>query len=166
MTRMKALSLTAPWGLFCVTNWKQNETRSWYTKFTGRLAIHQSKTFPSWARQLAKEDPFFQEALRALGLTVAELPLGMVLGAVDVLGCEKITPFNKPSSPAECAFGDYTPGRYMLKLANPVRLETPVPASGVLGLWDFEHPVVDYLLGAGPESSSPPVEVNLTLPLF
>lgn len=40
----------------------------------------------------------------------------------------------------ERAFGNYTPGRYAWLLANVKKLETPIPAKGALGLWDWTPP--------------------------
>ena len=37
----------------------------------------------------------------------------------------------------ERAFGDYTSGRYAWLLGNIQKLETPIPAKGALGLWDW-----------------------------
>ena len=42
-------------------------------------------------------------------------------------------------SAQERHFGDYTPGRFAFRLANVVRLETPVPATGALGIWDWDE---------------------------
>jgi hypothetical protein len=39
----------------------------------------------------------------------------------------------------ELHFGDYTPGRFAFRLANVARLEAPVPATGALGIWDWDE---------------------------
>ncbi len=40
-----ALSLQPPWGLLICKNLKDCENRDWYSKFTGEVYIHQSKTW-------------------------------------------------------------------------------------------------------------------------
>lgn len=37
----------------------------------------------------------------------------------------------------EKAFGDYSPGRWAWRLANPVLFDEPVPWRGALGLWSI-----------------------------
>jgi hypothetical protein len=41
----------------------------------------------------------------------------------------------------EMLFGDWTPGRYAWQLANVQMLETPIPARGRQGLWDWDGEV-------------------------
>ena len=89
------------------------------------------------------------------------LPLGCIVAVCDLVDVVKITdrhqavyvvshhyePEPRDLVPSveharmvkqELAFGDYTPGRYMLLLRNVVALPQPIPAKGRLGLWNFE----------------------------
>lgn len=43
-----------------------------------------------------------------------------------------------PADSNERAFGDYSAGRFAWLLANVRPLETPIPAKGALGLWEWE----------------------------
>lgn len=136
----RALSLTQPWATLVVIGAKRIETRSWKTPFRGRLAIHASKSFPRWARELGDIEPF-KSALA--GIEVKDLPRGALIGAVTL---DAIAPTPGTTMTAlgsllddlsekERAFGDYSPGRYGWLLSDPV-VRKPVACSGELGLWD------------------------------
>lgn len=139
------------------------------------MAIHASKSFPKWARDLCRENPFYA-ALSAVmtfrqglpfynGYTDVELeepekylPLGCIVAVCDLVDVLPIvSPYHTdvairthlgihargPGSELadrEKAFGDYSPGRYMLPLSNVKALDKPIPAKGRLGLWEFEMP--------------------------
>jgi hypothetical protein len=137
----RALSLTQPWATLVVIGAKRIETRSWKTPFRGRLAIHASKGFPRWARELCEEEPF-RSALA--GIEAKDLPRGALIGAVT-LDAIAPTPGGTLSalggplddlSARERAFGDYSAGRFGWLLSDPVVRE-PVACSGALGLWDI-----------------------------
>ena len=38
----------------------------------------------------------------------------------------------------EKAFGDYSSGRYAWILKNPIAFAKPIPARGMLSLWEYE----------------------------
>lgn len=140
---MKALSLWQPWASLVVAGSKQFETRSWETLYRGPLAIHAAQR---WTRDLLSQCKarYFAEAIGRLCPTLgvvpysklaafradAILPLGMVVGVVDLVAVTLITDANAPESPYERAFGDYTPGRFMWTLENPRRLVTPFTFRG------------------------------------
>ena len=137
---MKALSLTQPWATLVAIGAKKIETRSWYAKYRGPVAIHASKGFPAWARDLCAGPPF-SSALQAEGLTVLDLPTGAVLAVVDLWRVLKVdynvTALLPPPEP-EQSFGDYTPLRFAWYLRNIRRLDDPVPVKGALGLWEWK----------------------------
>lgn len=126
---MKALSLTQPWATLVIIGAKKIETRSWYTGHRGTIYLHAAKGFPRWAQSYTRHRAF-QEALKD-----EPLPIGAILGTVEVLDCVRITPENTPPTP-EVHFGDYTPGRYAWKLGKVVRFEKPIPWKGALGLFE------------------------------
>ncbi len=76
---MRAISLYQPYASGCVnladngSAWKQYETRSWETKVRGLVAIHATKAFPKWCKELLREDPIISYALRD-----EDLPLGVI----------------------------------------------------------------------------------------
>lgn len=159
---MKALTLTQPWATLVVIGAKVIETRSWRTSYRGSLAIHAAKGLTAEARESVNR-PLFRDALLRAGYrSLSELPLGAVVGEVELVSCrvmqedgtlafpgqmhaglELPTIFRfldrEDHDPAvELAFGDYTPGRFGWLLRNPIAWENPVPARGALGLWEWD----------------------------
>jgi hypothetical protein len=135
--------------------------------FRGTLAIHASKRFPKEYEQLCYTELFYSALGINYGNYYPHqyLPLGCIVAVGDLVDVVKITDdviwvyhqMGKHLFPAktfaqwywndlqsfqqfsrELAFGDYTPGRFMLLLKNVVALEKPIPAKGRLGLWEFE----------------------------
>jgi len=147
---MKALTLTQPWATLVAIGAKTIETRNWSTDYRGELAIHAAKGFPIDAQEICLDDPF-RDALMAAGYGDPDaedftLPRGVVVAMTqlaDVIRCDcssydTIRTQSKAGRlPAhEADFGEYGTGRYGLHLADVVRLEEPVPARGMLGLWE------------------------------
>src|SRR5262249_18463111 len=137
---MKAISLKQPWASLLVLGAKRFETRSWHTEHRGPLLVHASKDWPVAARELCLCEPF-RSALEEVnpfvqgtgGPVTAALPLGAMLGVVEVVGCHstdvlRTCPSGEgrfPLSNQEWAFGDYRPGRWAWECKNPRRLRTP-----------------------------------------
>lgn len=152
---MKVLTIMQPWANLIALGAKKIETRSWYTSYRGPLAIHASKSYPKWARELEKLEPFYS-ALRPGGIyCFPSFYCGWVIAVCRLVDCIQID-FNYFYGHAgkvqaglrngskvegnELAFGDYTPGHYAWILEDVQRLPEPVPAKGRLGLWDWEPP--------------------------
>jgi hypothetical protein len=128
------ISLRQPWASLWVAGAKLIETRSWPTKFRGRLAVHASKTF-GWDEIDACHRPVFANALAPLGITQPlDLPRGCVLGWVTITDCLEMgsTEFpirpdlNPRLTPTEEAFGAYAWGRFAW-ITNRHRLTLPTP---------------------------------------
>ena len=133
---MRALTLFEPWATLCVVGKKQLETRSWGTPYRGPLAIHASKTFPVWCRELYHKEPY-KSALSGALPALAVNQLGCIIGTVELVACYPTNPSMWPLeySKQEEAFGDFTHGRVMWQLTNPRRLERPIPCRGYQGIW-------------------------------
>lgn len=135
---MKAISILQPWATLIAVGAKRIETRSWATKYRGPLAIHASKGLPkegipviavTEAQRLAKADRFL------------DLPRGVVIATCNMVDCIQIgDEFPGTISDQEYAFGDYEYGRYAWILEDVRPLPEPVPAKGMLGLWNWEPP--------------------------
>jgi len=120
---MKALSVRQPWAHLLVHGLKTVEVRTWSTDHRGRLLIHAS----------AKRD---DEAFRRFGLT--ELPTGVILGFVNLLGVEKFTPESWESLADEhLCIGPFAPA-YAWILGSPEPIATPIPLKGSLGLFSVD----------------------------
>lgn len=139
---MKALSIIQPWASLCVIRWKSGrtckmfETRSWATKYRGPLAIHASKGFPVKCRSLCFVEPFRSAMLEALDHV---LPFGEIIGTVNLADCLPVEKaLEHPlMTLTERQFGDYTPGRFAWLFEDAKPFETPIPAKGALGLWEW-----------------------------
>lgn len=84
---MLALTLTQPFASLLVLGEKRIETRSWSTRHVGPVVITAAKGFPKHERSLCALDPF-RDALKRHGIDGPDdLPTGVVLGAVELLGC-------------------------------------------------------------------------------
>lgn len=135
---MKALSLTQPWATLLTLGEKKIETRSWSTRFRGVFAIHASKGFPRWARDMMHEDPNFVEVLSQYGyMSSSTLPTGAIIGTANLTDCLPTSHVQRPD-PAmkEYHFGDYSPNRYMFFTENAQLFAEPIPCAGKLGFWD------------------------------
>lgn len=140
---MKAITLTQPWATLVALEAKVIETRGWGTDYRGVIAIHAAKKFPSDARYFVTEEPF---ATALGGLRPAQLPTSVVVAVATITSCRR---FNDESlakirqysaigqlPPYEGDFGNYAAGRYGIRFKDVHRLEAPVDARGMLGLWN------------------------------
>lgn len=151
---MKILSLWQPWASLWVAGAKMIETRSWGTSYRGPVAVHASKKWDVELRHIARTEPFCS-ALLALGFTgTGQLPLGAILGSVEVTDVLRmVTGVDGPSftrinirpgvdqrlNDNERAFGHYAPGRYAWTTGDArTVLATPIPFRGAQGLRDLE----------------------------
>jgi len=135
---MQAISLTQPWAQLVVLGAKRVETRSWPTRYRGEIAIHASKGFPKPAKEIVQHEWIYGFALDPHGFFVDNLPLGAIIGTVEITDClptEKADEIGLYSHHAEWAFGDYGAGRYMWLLTNPCMFDTPMPCKGALKIW-------------------------------
>jgi hypothetical protein len=151
---MRCLSLWQPWASLLVHGAKCVETRSWPISHRGPLLIHAAKKWTGELASICKREPFRSvlESL-ALGADVdCGLPLGVIVGRVDVVECYPTevvagddlnaipTPYVQGEmlfiSEREHAFGDYSPGRFAFLCKNPVAFPNPIPYRGAQGLFD------------------------------
>jgi hypothetical protein len=143
---MKALTMTQPWAMLVALGENTIETRSWSTRYRGMLAIHAAKAFPAEARALCAQEPY-RSVLGGGGFVSDEdLPLGAVIALAQL---DDVVPFTRTSLREvrtraargllprfEADFGDFSPGRFGFVLSHVQRLADPVPARGMLGLWE------------------------------
>jgi hypothetical protein len=138
--------MTQPWATLVAIGQNSIETRSWSTRYRGALAIHSAKGFPTAARELCELSPYREVLARAGYRDAAQLPRGEIIAVatlVDVIRFSRSTLKDIRSRalrgefpPHEADFGDFSAGRYGWILANVVQLKEPVPAKGMLGLWE------------------------------
>lgn len=147
---MKALSLCQPWATLVMIGAKKIETRSWRTSYRGLLGIHASKGYPKSAEHFCWDDPF-RSALRRGGydwthgalFNAFELPLGCLLGTVQLVDCVPVEYVRPTISSDEYAFGDYSDGRFAWKLEDPRPFKVPVVMRGALQLWNADMSLLE-----------------------
>jgi activating signal cointegrator 1 len=135
---MKALSLWQPWASLIALGAKQWETRSWYMKHRGPLAIHAAQKWNGELFQMgavllyAAGSGLYQEPDR--------LPRGAVLCIVEPEICLPTEKAIKDGliSDAERMFGDYRPGRFCTRLKLVKVFETPIAARGGQLIWNWD----------------------------
>src|SRR5215471_764218 len=110
------ISVRQPWAHAIFHGGKNVENRSWFTDYRGRLWIHAAKTVDR------PNDP-------RLRFLLDDLPLGVILGSVDLVGVVR-------DSSSTWAIG----GAFHWLIANPRRLPTPIPRRGRPGLTWFDPP--------------------------
>jgi activating signal cointegrator 1 len=130
---MKALTLTQPWAQLVIDGRKTFETRGWYVGYRGPLAIHAAKGWTADDRAFAEE----------LGYDPGTLTRGAVLGEVELVAClrsEQVRGLIKGmlgEPRLELQYGDFSSGRWAWELRHVVVYPNPIPARGMLGLWDW-----------------------------
>lgn len=133
---MKAISLWQPWATLVAIGAKEYETRSWYTKYRGLLAIHAAKKWDDVQRAYCQQEPF----LSAIG--EHGLPLGAIVAVVKLVDVQKTDAIAKSIGKNERAFGNYLPDRYAWKLELVKRLEKPIPMNGAQGLFEVADDLI------------------------
>jgi hypothetical protein len=130
------VSVLQPWATVILAGAKQFETRSWRTAHRGRLAVHAGRRFPAPARALCRREPF-RSLLRQAGCDDPDaLPLGAVLGSVELVECCRVEELDLDTLSAdEQALGDFRPGRWAWRLGDPRALPAPLAITGKLGVF-------------------------------
>ena len=116
---MLCVTVRSPWAELLVSGAKGVEYRGWAPRgpFPLRLGVH-----------VGRREDGSPLALAARGRWGVRSPLrGCVLGEVEVLGCDEVS----PDDPM-LAYG-----RYAWRLGRAVRYDVPIPAKGQLGLWEL-----------------------------
>jgi len=131
MTTIKALTLWQPYAQAIVLGLKKYETRSWATKYRGKIAIHSSlkplsKTYLALAEKYGIQN------------TPAKMPLGKVLAICELEDCILMDEeFIRAQDQTEIDFGDWCAGRYAWKLKIVKILPEPKTIRGYQGLWNL-----------------------------
>lgn len=139
---MKALSVKQPWAHCIIHLGKSIENRTWYTGHRGVIAIHASKTKPTIAEirecagVLAEVYPDRFPRINDAHVYLLEMMkdksvFGSVIGfaTLDSVGGK----YEDNDSLWKIE------GQYGFHLTHTVDLETPIPAKGQLGLWEWDQ---------------------------
>lgn len=125
------LSLWQPWATLLIKRIKKHETRSWGTSYRGIVVIHAAARWAPTQSGLLVTTHFYTALKPFMDIASKKpLPLGVLLGTAILTDCVRITRKNTPTNAAECAFGDYTPGRYRWDWENVTEFAKPIPFKG------------------------------------
>lgn len=151
---MKAITIQQPFASLRVSGVKEFETRSWATNYRGPVAIHAAAGMRS-KNALLKEFPNIFEAAGMSYEEMQKLPRGCVLATAELVnvwrvcnnGCMLRPTHELDSDPwtdficptvKEPQLGFWQDGNFAWELANIKPLDTPIPAKGQLGFWNFD----------------------------
>lgn len=138
---MKAFTAYQPYAHAIVSGLKQYETRPRRTNIRGRVAVHAGAKDPE---EVANTVDLISEME---GMRFAEVrkrmahwdyPRGAVVGTVEIVDCVPAEEIVDTLTERERLLGDYSPGRFAWVLKNPVMFDTPIPARGQQGWWNWE----------------------------
>jgi len=133
---MRAYTVYQPYAYATVTGLKQYETRPRRTNIRGRVAVHAGKaSLNRTTRELSTKA--FRDLLGAVG-GKTELPLGAVVGTVEIVDCLPMEEVIPTLTERERTLGDYSSGRWAWVLKNPVMFDVPIPECGKQGWWNWE----------------------------
>ena len=135
---MKTFTVYQPYAYAITAGLKQYETRPRKTNIRGRVAVHAGKLDEIRATK-GLSDRDFWELMGAIG-GKTDLPRGAVVGTVEIVDCVPVEEVISTLSERERLLGDYSPGRFAWVPKNPVAFDTPVPAKGKQGWWNWEEP--------------------------
>lgn len=141
---MKALTILQPWADLIIRGFKHYETRGHSINYRGPLAIHAGQYRPLphelWLEiaEAIEIPPDQYEGSWLWRLEKRKDPsrFGAVLGTAELYATAPTSMFRV--QPMERALGDYTPGRSIWLLDRVKPFETPVPARGKQGLWNWD----------------------------
>lgn len=148
---MKAISLWQPWASLVVLGEKKIETRSWDTAYRGPLLIHaaQRKHLAEWRElmgMLEFHDAFAKHDIEGLAGLIVKMPLGCLIGSVDLVRTSNTESIRGKLSHREWTFGNYSDRRYGWHLENPVLFEHPVAYKGSQGFFDVPCEIIGNTL--------------------
>ncbi len=121
---MKALSLKQPYAELVVQGKKKIELRKWNTKFRGNFLVHASKT-PDL------------EAMKRFGFSIHDLPLGGVVGKVDLTEVKEYKNEKEHDKDNNLHLASNEWGNYGFVLENPAKLKF-IPWKGQLNFFDVK----------------------------
>ena len=125
---MRVLSVRQPWA-WLLFHGKPIENRDWATAHRGQLLIHASAGMTRRDYEAAR---FFVEGFDyQLAQQIppqSEIVRGALIGEVTLVNCVRFDD------------SDWFQGPVGWLFENPKIWETPVPAKGQLGLWDWNQP--------------------------
>jgi hypothetical protein len=137
---MLTLSVQQPFAHLILANIKRVENRTWATPYRGRIAVHATRlAVRSWSEifdhdgpRVAIDEEFALEADGTVLPTLSALPVGAIVGTVEVYDC-----LEEMDLPDELLLHDpFVSGPWVWLLRNPQWLAQPIKCKGKLRLWE------------------------------
>jgi hypothetical protein len=128
---LKAVTIRQPFATLVMAGVKRCENRTWPVRHRGLLIVHAAAAPPS-GRDWPDVLPPGLDAGRLDLPPFRSLPLGAVLGAVDLFAC-----LPHEDLAAEWAADPFARGPFCWLLRDPRPLAAPVVCRGGLGLWTW-----------------------------
>ena len=130
---MKVLSIKEPYASLIKDGIKKIETRSWKTKYRGKIYIQAS------IAKLSKEVKENEELMNLININ--DLSYGHIICSANLIDCVEMTEefINEvKKNNNEYITGLYKVGRYGWILDDIKILKEKIPAKGKLGIWNYE----------------------------
>jgi hypothetical protein len=122
-----ALGVRQPWAELILRGVKTIEVRTLPTSIRGPIYLYASK--------IVATTPAACLAARKHEIEVAALPRGLLVGTVDIVGCERC---RQADAAAACLTPDVILGKLAWKLANPRPLRVPLEVRFLpYGVWFY-----------------------------
>jgi len=122
-----ALGIQQPWAELILRGDKTIEVRSLNTRQRGPIYLYTSKK-PS-------ESPLALDAANARGIDLSALPLGRIVGTVEIVDSRACTPAD---AQAACLPTSAVDGQFGWQLANPCRFTEPLTVRFLpYGVWFY-----------------------------
>ena len=122
-----ALGIRQPWAELILRGIKTIEIRSQDTNIRGPIYLYVSRKI--------SDHPAAAAAIEAHRLDIAALPLGALVGTVEIHETRRAAP---PDAAGACIPANSLEGSYGWRLCNPVRLPEPLPVRFLpYGVWFY-----------------------------
>jgi activating signal cointegrator 1 len=137
---VKALSILQPLASLIAIRTNRYERRSWPTSYRGAIAIHASKRLGPHEREFCQH-PLVAPAYRRAGLIdpARQLPRGDIVATARLVAGHRTESIRDRLTEEERTLGFYDNGRFAWDLGDVVPITQPVPAAGMLGVWEWDH---------------------------
>lgn len=140
---MKAITICNPYPELILRGDKRVENRNKHWTHRGPILLHAGLS-RSYLRLTEKG------TVDASGIALAQMTFGAIVGVMTIVDCVRPIRYMRSGTRMIPIFGEnvqrqypwlqgheHAEGEYCLLLGNVQRFETPIPASGKLGVWDY-----------------------------
>lgn len=131
---MKVISIIEPWASLIKEQIKYIETRSWQTKYRGKIYIHAS------LKKVSKKDERVKHLVSLL--QDQDFKYGHIIAEATLVDCVYMDEdfLNKiKENETEYICGEYSLGRYAWIFKDIKPLSSPIKAKGALGIWNYNN---------------------------